>query len=83
MEILSMRFVLNLVLCVGILAAIGCGGGGGKNPIKEATPEEIQMQKEAEKRVQTEESEMRKKQPEEMTPEQSVDQQERAREKRR
>jgi hypothetical protein len=73
-----MRFVSSLVLCVAILAAIGCGRGG-KIPIKEPTAEEIQQQQEAEKRVKAEESEMRKTQPKEKTHEQTVDEQERAR----
>ncbi len=73
-----MRFVLNLVLCVGLLAAIGCGGSG-KSPIHEPTAEEIQQQKDAESQAKTEESEMRKKQPKDKTHQQTVDDQERAR----
>lgn len=74
-----MRFVLSLILYAGILAAIGCGGGdGGNSPIKEATAEDIQQQKEAENRVKAEES-ARPRMPEEKTHGQSVDEQERAR----
>ena len=73
-----MRFVSSLVLSAGLLAGIGCSGKGN-GPIKEATAEEIQKQKENEKQVQTEESAMRKKQPKEKTNEQTVGDQERAR----
>ncbi|HJZ55802.1 MAG TPA: hypothetical protein VKE74_12615 [Gemmataceae bacterium] len=73
-----MRFVSSLVLYVVFLAAIGCGDRG-KGSIKEATAEDIQKQKEAEKQVQAEESAMRKNQPKEKTHEQTVDEQERNR----
>lgn len=73
-----MRFILSLVLYVAILAAIGCGGSG-EIPIKEATTEDIRMQKEAETKANAAESAMRMKQPQEMTHQQSVGEQERAR----
>jgi hypothetical protein len=71
-----MRIVLSMILCAGIFAAIGCRDNG-KTEIKEATPEEIQQQKEAENRVKAEESTRRMTQPE--THGQSVSEQERAR----
>jgi hypothetical protein len=70
-----MRYVLSLVLSAGILAAIGCGSGN--SPIKEATPEDIRQQKEAESRVKAEESERLKKMPKEKTYQQNVDEEER------
>jgi hypothetical protein len=73
-----MRFVLSLILYAGIVAAIGCGDGG-KSPIKEATAEDIQQQKEAEDRVKAEESARRKEEPKQNTHQQTVDEQERAR----
>jgi hypothetical protein len=75
-----MRFVLNMVLCVGVLAAIGCGKND-KTQIHEPTAEEIQQQKDAEVQVKAEESERNKKQPKEKTHQQTVDEQERARRK--
>jgi hypothetical protein len=75
-----MRFILSLVLYVGILAAIGCSG---KDSIKEATAEDIRMQQEAEKQVNAAESERLKNQPKEQTHLQTVDQQERARARQR
>jgi hypothetical protein len=75
-----MRFVLSLILSAGVVAAIGCGDGE-KSPIKEATAEDIRQQKEAENRVNAEESARQKMQPKENTNthQQSVDEQERAR----
>jgi hypothetical protein len=73
-----MRFVLSLILCAGILVAIGCGGDG-KKPIKEATDEDKQQQKEAEDRAKAEESGRRKTQPKGKTHEQEVEGQERNR----
>jgi len=74
-----MRFVLNLAICASLLAAVGCGGSG-RPPGKEATPEEIQMQTESEQRVRAEESQKRKNEPE--SHQQSVKDQEAARQKR-
>jgi hypothetical protein len=76
-----MRLVSCLVISVGLLTALGCSRGG-KDPIRAATPEEIQQQKDAEKEVQAAESQMRKNQPKDKTPQQSVEDQERARQKR-
>jgi hypothetical protein len=75
-----MRFVLSVILCVGILSAVGCGGSG-KTQIHEPTAEEIQQQKDAQELANAEESAMRKTQPQEKTKthQQTVDEQERNR----
>lgn len=73
-----MRFILSLVLSVGILAAVGCGRGG-QSPIKEATAEDIRMQQEAQTSVNALESARRANQPKAPSHQQSVADQERAR----
>jgi len=70
-----MRFVSSLVLSMGFLTAIGCGGG----KTKEYTPEELAQQREAAKQVQAAESERQKTLPKEKTQSQTVNEQERAR----
>ena len=74
-----MRFVLILALNVSLLTAIGCSNKG-KTDLKEATEEEIRMQKESEQRVRAEESQKRKNEP--PSRQQTVKDQEAARQKR-
>ncbi|HTU16734.1 MAG TPA: hypothetical protein VMG10_01625 [Gemmataceae bacterium] len=73
-----MRIILSLVLYAGILAAVGCGRSE-QGPIKEATAEDIRMQQEAQTKANADESQRRNRQPQEMTHQQSVADQERAR----